>query len=136
MRVLYAGSFDPFHDGHLAVVEQAAARFDEVVVAAVVNPNKTSTTVLADRAAEIERRLDHLPNVTVVSHVGLTTDLAAALEVDALLRGAARDHLTELEMAYANETASGIPTLFLPSRPETQHISSTAIRTERATTER
>ena len=35
---LYPGSFDPFHNGHLEVVERAARIFDEVVVAALAQP--------------------------------------------------------------------------------------------------
>ena len=39
---LYPGSFDPFHLGHLDVVEQAAELFGEVVVVAMHNPAKPS----------------------------------------------------------------------------------------------
>ena len=38
---LIPGSFDPFHNGHLEVVERAAHIFDEVVVAAIRNPQKS-----------------------------------------------------------------------------------------------
>jgi len=38
--VLYPGSFDPVHNGHLEIVEIAARLFDEVVVAAMRNPQK------------------------------------------------------------------------------------------------
>ena len=34
------GSFDPVTLGHIDVFERAAAQFDEVVVAVLVNPNK------------------------------------------------------------------------------------------------
>ena len=39
-RVLYPGSFDPLHKGHLEIIEVAARLFDDVVVAAVRNPQK------------------------------------------------------------------------------------------------
>ena len=32
-RVLYPGSFDPVHNGHVEIIEVAAGLFDEVVVA-------------------------------------------------------------------------------------------------------
>jgi len=35
---LIPGSFDPFHNGHLEVVERASHIFDEIVVAAIRNP--------------------------------------------------------------------------------------------------
>ncbi|HXW32077.1 MAG TPA: pantoate--beta-alanine ligase, partial [Acidimicrobiales bacterium] len=37
---LVPGSFDPFHNGHLEVVERASRLFDEVVVAVLRNPQK------------------------------------------------------------------------------------------------
>ena len=38
--VLYPGSFDPLHNGHLDVVEQATTLFGRVIVATMVNPGK------------------------------------------------------------------------------------------------
>ena len=38
--VLYPGSFDPIHNGHVELAEIASDLFDEVVVAALVNPSK------------------------------------------------------------------------------------------------
>jgi pantetheine-phosphate adenylyltransferase len=37
---VYAGSFDPFTNGHLAVVEKAAEMLDKVIVVIGVNPDK------------------------------------------------------------------------------------------------
>ncbi len=37
---LFPGSFDPFHNGHLEIVERASKLFDKVVVAAVRNPRQ------------------------------------------------------------------------------------------------
>ena len=38
--VLYPGSFDPIHNGHVEMVETAASLFDEVVVGTLMNPSK------------------------------------------------------------------------------------------------
>ena len=41
MRIaVYPGSFDPMTNGHLDVVARAAAVFDQVVFAVLVNPRK------------------------------------------------------------------------------------------------
>ncbi|MCX6527155.1 MAG: adenylyltransferase/cytidyltransferase family protein, partial [Actinobacteria bacterium] len=42
--VLYPGSFDPFHLGHLDVVDQATKLFGEVVIGVMHNPEKSSTS--------------------------------------------------------------------------------------------
>ena len=39
-KVLYPGSFDPIHNGHIEIIETAARLFDEVVVAAMRNLQK------------------------------------------------------------------------------------------------
>ena len=41
-EAIYPGSFDPFHNGHLDVVEQAVELFGSVVVATMHNPTKPS----------------------------------------------------------------------------------------------
>ena len=43
VRVLYPGSFDPLHNGHLEMIEAAASLFDAVVVTVMVNPQKDSS---------------------------------------------------------------------------------------------
>ena len=41
-KVMYPGSFDPLHLGHLHIVEIAADIFDEDVVVTMQNPEKKS----------------------------------------------------------------------------------------------
>src|SRR5258705_8225026 len=41
-RVLYPGSFDPIHNGHIEIVEAAVNLFGTVVVAVISNPQKTT----------------------------------------------------------------------------------------------
>ena len=40
-RCVYPGSFDPVTNGHVDIIERAAALFDEVTVAILHNPAKT-----------------------------------------------------------------------------------------------
>ena len=55
-RVLYPGSFDPLHLGHLDVIEQANELFGDVVVAVMYNFAKPSGMFDVDeRVALIER---------------------------------------------------------------------------------
>jgi len=62
--VIYPGSFDPFHLGHLDVVEQAVSLFGDVVIAVMHNPQKPAGTFSADeRLSMIGDSVAHLPSV-------------------------------------------------------------------------
>ena len=64
--VLYPGSFDPVHNGHVEIIEIAAKLFDEVVVAAMRNTQKGEPLfTFEERHAMIEESTAHLPNVRV-----------------------------------------------------------------------
>ena len=41
-KAIYAGSFDPIHDGHLAVIKKALKMFDELLVIVSINPDKNN----------------------------------------------------------------------------------------------
>ena len=54
-KVMYPGSFDPLHLGHLHIVEIAADIFDEVVVVTMQNPEKKSFLSLEEREELLKR---------------------------------------------------------------------------------
>ena len=54
MDAFYAGSFDPFTNGHLHVIKRAAKIFDRVVIGVGVNPTKKRTYKLAVIASLIK----------------------------------------------------------------------------------
>ena len=55
LRVLYPGSFDPIHLGHVDVIEQAAELFGAVVVAVMHNPSKPSGLFPVEQRVESAR---------------------------------------------------------------------------------
>ncbi len=130
-RVLYPGSFDPVHNGHLDVVETAARLFDEVVVAAMRNPGKSAPLFdFEEREMLLNEVFAHLPNVRTVMFSGLVVDLALSAEADFILKGLRQvsDFESELLMAQTNKEVSGVDTLFLPTDPAKSFISSKYIR--------
>ena len=130
-RVLYPGSFDPIHAGHLELIEVASRLFDEVVVAAINNPQKGSGLFdLADRQAMIQESVAHLPNVTITSFASLVVDLARELEVDFIVKGlrAVSDFESELQQAQTNLAIAGVHTVFLPSATTHSFVASRLIR--------
>jgi pantetheine-phosphate adenylyltransferase len=128
LTVLYPGSFDPFHNGHLDVVTQAAELFGSVVVAVMHNPDKPSGLIaLADRVQLARRCTEHLVGVRVEAFPGLAVHAAG---VDFIVKGLRTpgDFEVEQQMAHTNHSVTGIRTVYLPCRADQAFISSRFIR--------
>ena len=128
---LYPGSFDPFHNGHLEVVERAARIFDEVVVAGLRNPQKSQARFdLDSRRAMVEESIAHLDNVRFVSMSKLVVEVAAEVGASVIVRGlrVVSDFENELQMAQMNRELSGIETVFIPTSSSHSFIASRLLR--------
>jgi pantetheine-phosphate adenylyltransferase len=128
---LFPGSFDPFHNGHLEIVERASRLFDRVVVAAVRNPQKGAQLFnLKDRQALLEEVTAHLPGVSIISMSTLTVWVAQEVGADAIIRGlrAVSDFEAEMQMAQMNNHLTGIETIFIPTSPEWSFVASKLVR--------
>jgi pantetheine-phosphate adenylyltransferase len=128
---LFPGSFDPFHNGHLEVVERAGQLFDTVVVATLRNPQKAEPLFNLDEREEMLRdSLAHLENVEMVSVATLVVNVARDIGATAIIRGlrAVSDFENELQMAQMNRQLSGIDTLFIPTSSTTSFVASRLLR--------
>ena len=129
--VLYPGSFDPIHNGHLEIVETASRLFDNVIVAAMRNPQKgESLFTLEEREDILAETLGHLENVQLTVFSSLVVDLARDVGADFIVRGlrAVSDFESELQMAQMNHAISGVDTLFIPSASTHSFLASKLIR--------
>ncbi|MBD0023479.1 pantetheine-phosphate adenylyltransferase [Gordonia pseudamarae] len=124
------GSFDPFTLGHRYVVERAAARFDEVVVTVVVNPNKSGMFSVDERIALIEEDCAGLPNVRVDRWTGLLVDYLTTNGYSTIVKGlrSAVDFDYEVPMAQMNRELSDVETVFLLTDPRFAHVSSSLVK--------
>ena len=130
-RVLYPGSFDPIHNGHVELIEVAARLFDEVVVAAISNPQKGAGLFdLEERKAMVAASVAHLPNVSITSFASLVVDLAREIDADFIVKGlrAVSDFESELQQGQMNLAISGVHTVFLPSATTHSFVASKLIR--------
>ncbi len=128
---LYPGSFDPFHNGHLEVVERAALIFDGVVIAVLRNPQKSQALFdLESRRAMIDESVSHVAGVKVVSMSTLVVDVARELGATVIIRGlrVVSDFESELQMAQMNRELSGIETVFIPTSSSHSFIASRLLR--------
>ena len=129
---LFPGSFDPFHNGHLEIVEVASRLFDHVLVTALRNPGKEALFRLEERRQMIEESVAHMANVSVVLNTQalLVVDLAKEVGADVIVKGlrVASDFEHELQMAQMNEAVSGILTVFLPCASTHSFVNSTLVK--------
>jgi pantetheine-phosphate adenylyltransferase len=120
------GSFDPVTLGHVDIFERAAAQFDEVVVAVMLNPSKAGMFGPDERIAMITESTAHLPNLRVESGAGLVVDFAKSRGLTAIVKGlrTGTDFEYELQMAQMNKHIAGVDTFFVVTTPRYSFVSS------------
>lgn len=113
----YAGSFDPFTNGHLHVVRKSAELFDKVIVGIGINSQKTRRFDTEEMKTAIEKVLEreNLTNVSVITYDTLSIDIANDLHSTFLIRGIRNgmDYDYEENIALINEEISGIDTIYI-----------------------
>ena len=129
-RAVCPGSFDPVTNGHVDVINRAAALYDELVVAVLVNPGKAGLFPVDERMELLREAVAGLPNVTVDSFQGLLVDYCRAHDIPVIVKGlrAVADFEYELQMAQMNRELAGVETLFVPTAPQVGHLSSSLVK--------
>lgn len=131
----YPGSFDPLTNGHLDVLRQALAVFDEIVVGIGVHPGKAPMFSFEERAELIRVALDaaghESARVRVEAFGNLVIHAARDAGATVLVRGLrdGTDLDYEMQMAGMNGTmAPDIATVFFPAGPQYRAITATLVR--------
>ena len=113
----YAGSFDPFTNGHLHVIEKSVKIFDKVIIGIGDNPDKKRRFDKSLMKNLIEEVLVNrkLTNVEVICYENMTVDAAKSNNATFLVRGVRNgmDYEYEENMASVNEEVAGIDTIYI-----------------------
>jgi len=128
---IYPGSFDPFTNGHLDVIERSTHLFDTLVVAVLENESKRPLFSVVERIAMMKEALRDHSSVEVGSFGGLLVDYAASQGATVILRGirAISDYEYELQMALMNRRLHPeIETVFLLANEAYSFISSRLVK--------
>ena len=125
------GSFDPMTLGHLELIKTVSKRYDEVVVAIMVNRSKRYLFDLNTRLAIAEETVKELSNVRVITENGMLIDLFDRLGADAVCKGwrNQRDYDYELHMADWNSSHNPrFRTEMIRAKKSVENISSSEVR--------
>ncbi|HMK60898.1 MAG TPA: adenylyltransferase/cytidyltransferase family protein [Dissulfurispiraceae bacterium] len=132
---IYAGSFNPFHVGHMDVLHQAEKIFDKVIIAVGMNPEKSDTqnweSIVQQRTSAI---MSQLPYHQVEAFRGfLAHYLKSKTEVQdvTLIRGI-RDGFDlrqeVIQLRYVQQFYPDLKVIYIPCKKEFEHVSSSWLR--------
>src|SRR6266542_1007862 len=128
---VYPGSFDPLTNGHVDIISRGARLFDRIVVAILMNAEKSPLFTVAERV-DIARAVfrDHA-SVEVDTFDGLLVDYMERRRAQVIVRGlrAVSDFEFEFQMALMNQRLSPqIETVFMMPAEQYTYISSRLIK--------
>ncbi len=129
--IIYPGTFDPIHNGHIDIAVRAALLFDKLIFVVADNDQKAPMFTVKERIIMIERATEHIKNISVSSTSDLIVNFAKREKAVALIRGLRHvsDFEFEFQMAMMNfHLNPEIITLFMMPDEQYIHINSTVIK--------
>lgn len=128
---IYPGSFDPFTNGHMDIVNRGLEIFDTVIIAVARNSSKNSLFTVQERVDMISRLTEENPRVKVETFEGLLVDYVVSKGSRVILRGlrAVTDFEFEFQLAQMNHVVcEKVETLFMMTNPDYAYLSSSIVK--------
>lgn len=128
---IYAGTFDPFTNGHDDIVKRSLKLFDKVIILLAVSPNKNTLFTVDERITMLRDHFKDNKAVSIDHFDGLVVDYAKNENINVLVRGLrpTGDFETEFQMASMNQRLlSEIETVFLVTEGQNYYISSSLVK--------
>ena len=129
--VVYTGTYDPIHRGHLDVIDRCSRLFDKLIVGVGINPDKATLFDIDERVELIQSVTKQYRNVEVKKFEGLTVQFVRACGARIMIRGlrTLSDMEYEFTMSLMNLNLDPeIETVFLMANEEFSHVSSSLLR--------
>lgn len=131
-KAIYPGTFDPFTNGHLDVLERALTIFEEVIVVIAENSQKHALFTIEERKVMTEEVVSGYFGVSVqVLHEGLLADYARQVGARAIVRGVRqiKDFEYEFQMSLLNrQLYPEVTTVFLMPNVKYTYVASSIIK--------
>ena len=128
---IYPGSFDPLTNGHVDIIDRGARIFDLIIVAILVNAEKSPLFTMQERVDIVRDVFKDRPNVEVDTFDGLLVDYAKRRHAQVIVRGlrAVSDFEAEFQMALMNRRLDPrLETVFMMPAEQYSYISSRLIK--------
>lgn len=128
---IYPGTFDPFTNGHLDLVQRGLRIFDHLIVGVAPSLKKTPLFSVQERLGLIRQTLKGYKSVTIEMFDGLLVDYVAEKKGVAIIRGlrAVSDFEYEMQMALMNRRLSSqIETVFMMPSEEYSYLTATIVK--------
>jgi len=129
--IIYPGTFDPIHCGHIDIAERASKLFDKLIFVVADNAEKNTLFTTLERIDLILNATKHIDNTETYSTDGLVANFAKEHKAVALIRGLRHvsDFEFEFQMATMNyHLNSEVSTLLMVTKENFIHLNSSMVK--------
>jgi pantetheine-phosphate adenylyltransferase len=128
---VYAGTFDPFTNGHLDIVERGLHLFDEIIILVAVSPVKKPLFNKTERTSMLKEMFKQNKRIRIDYWEGLIVDYCKNSNVSFVIRGLrpTGDFDVEFQMASMNSKLhKEIDMVFFMTSDNHYYISSSMVK--------